>query len=119
MTESDFDTHYEKTLLAVESAVEEVAVEEVIDNTDAEIDFESGNDILTLTCPDGSLIIITKQSATSQLWLAAKSGGFHFDMKDKSWVCDTDGETLPDKLTSMCLQQANAQIDFSALDQLC
>ncbi|MDG2176750.1 MAG: iron donor protein CyaY [Gammaproteobacteria bacterium] len=114
MAELDFSTHYEQTLLAVEEAVEAV-----IDNNDADIDFESVNDILTLTCPDGSSIIITRQSATKQLWLAAKSGGFHFDLQNNHWVCDADGEKLPDKLTSMCLQQANVQIDFFALNQIC
>jgi CyaY protein len=114
MAEQDFSTHYEQTLLAVEEAVEAV-----VDNYDADIDFESVNDILTLTCPDGSSIIITRQSATKQLWVAAKSGGFHFDLQNKHWVCDADGETLSDKLTSMCLQQANVQIDFSSLAQTC
>jgi len=76
MTEQDFSTRYEQTLLIVEEAVESA-----IDDNDADIDFESMNDILTLTCSDGSSIIFTRQSATSQLWLAAKSGGFHFDLE--------------------------------------
>ena len=114
MTEPGFNTLYEQTLMTVEGTVEEA-----IDNNDVDIDFESVNDILTLTCPDGSSIIITRQSATNQLWLAAKSGGFHFDFQNKRWVCDADGESLSDKLTSMCIQQADVQLDFSALDKLC
>ena len=114
MTEQDFSTRYDQTLLIVEQAVESA-----IDDNDADIDFESMNDILTLTCSDGSSIIFTRQSATSQLWLAAKSGGFHFDLENNRWICDADGETLLDKLTSICLLQANVQIDFSALDKPC
>ena len=104
MSDNEFSSRYEQTLLAIEDAVEE---------SGEDIDYESVNDILTLTCPNGSLIIITKQSATRQLWLAAKSGGFHFDMGDGEWISDADGETLSHKLAAICLEQAGASIEFS------
>ena len=104
MSDADFPTRYEQTLMAIEDAVE---------NSGADLDYETVNDILTLTCPDGSSIIITRQSATQQLWVAAKSGGFHFDMTPDAWVCDADGETLADKLGRICRSQGGADIDFS------
>ena len=104
MSDAEFSTRYEETLIAIEDAVE---------NSGTDLDYETVNDILTLTCPDGSAIIITRQSATRQLWVAAKSGGFHFDMTPGTWVCDTDGETLAVKLGSICRSQAGADIDFS------
>ena len=103
MSDNDFSTRYEETLLAIEDAIEE---------SGEDIDYETVNDILTLTCPDGSAIIVTKQSATSQLWLAAKSGGFHFDLEDGEWICDSDGETLRGKLAAICRQQAGVGIEF-------
>jgi len=103
MTEQDFNSRYEQTLLAIEDAVEE---------SGEDLDYESVNDILTLTCTDGTAIIITRQSATRQLWLAARSGGFHFDMHDSSWLCDSDGETLYDKLSAICLEQGGVSIQF-------
>jgi CyaY protein len=103
MSDLDFSIRYEQTLMAIEDAVE---------NSGAELDYETVNDILTLTCPDGSSIIITRQSATRQLWVAAKSGGFHFDMTPGAWVCDADGETLSDKLGHICKIQGKADIDF-------
>jgi CyaY protein len=104
MSNADFITRYEETLIAIEDAIE---------NSGTDIDYESVNDILTLTCPNGSLIIITRQSATQQLWLAAKSGGFHFDLRDGDWVCDTDGESLAFKLADICKMQGGADIDFA------
>ena len=106
MSNTDFSARYEETLYAIEDAVED---------SGADIDYETVNDILTLTCPDGSAIIVTRQSATSQLWLAAKSGGFHFDLRDDGWVCDSDGETLAVKLAAACRAQGGADIDFSSL----
>ena len=104
MSNADFNTRYEQTLIAIEDAIE---------NSGADIDFESVNNILTLTCPGGSVIIITPQSATGQLWLAAKSGGFHFDLHEGDWICDTDGETLAVKLAGVCKMQGGVDIDFS------
>ncbi len=103
MNELDFNTRYEETLLAIEDAIEE---------SGEDLDFESVNDILTLTCSNDSLIIITKQSATSQLWLAAKSGGFHFDRQGDGWVCDSDGQSLSDMLAHICQEQGGVNIQF-------
>lgn len=103
MNALDFHTRYEETLLAIEDAIEE---------SGEDLDYETVNDILTLTSSNDSVIIITKQSATSQLWLAAKSGGFHFDQQGNGWVCDSDGETLSDKLTKICLEQGGVTITF-------
>jgi len=103
MSDQNFNARYEQTLFAIEEAVEE---------SGEDMDFESVNDILTLTCSDGSSIIITRQSATQQLWLAARSGGFHFDMNDSGWVCDSDGQTLSDKLSAICLEQGGVSIEF-------
>lgn len=107
MSTPEFHSRYEETLLAIEDAVE-VAV----DDSGIDVDFESVNDILTITCSDGSAIIITPQSATGQLWVAAKSGGFHFDLAGDGWVCDADGETLTEKLTRICREQAGLDIEL-------
>jgi len=107
MSNPDFSTQYDQTLMAIENIVE-AAIEE----SDIELDYETVNDILTLTCANGSSIIITRQSATSQLWLAAKSGGFHFDFVDGQWLCDSDQESLGSKLQSICLTQGAVNINF-------
>lgn len=104
MSSTDFSSRYEETLLAIEDAIEE---------SGEDLDYETVNDILTLTCADGSSIIITRQSATAQLWLAARSGGFHFDMTEDNWVCDSDGQSLSEKLSAICLEQGGVGITFS------
>ena len=108
MTNPDFNTHYDETLLTIEETVEEA-----MENSDVEMDYETINDILTLTCEDGTSIIITRQSATDQLWLAARSGGFHFDLVEGQWICDADQESLGNKLSSICQTQGGLSINFS------
>ena len=109
MTEAEFLTLYKATLTRIEESVERAIVDD-----DAEIDYESGNDMLTLSFSDGSVAIISRQSAIRQLWLAARSGGFHFDYDAAraQWVCTVNAQTLPEMLSDVCRQQGGIHIRF-------
>jgi len=74
VTEAEFLKIYKQTLVDIEEILEAA-----INDDDAELDYESGNDMLTLSFRNGSVAILSRQSAIRQLWLAARSGGFHFD----------------------------------------
>lgn len=84
MTESEFNQRVDDTL---------IAIEEAIDAAGADIDYESAAGILTLTVEaNGSQIIINRQGPVKQLWLATRSGGYHFDWSEEAggWVRDSD-----------------------------
>jgi CyaY protein len=109
MTDAEFLATYKATLTHIEERVEAAIVD-----YDAEIDYESGNDMLTLTFKSGSVAIISRQSAIKQLWLAARSGGFHFDYDETAgeWVCTVNGQTLAEMLSGVCLDQGGVRISF-------
>jgi len=71
MSPSEFLAQAETTLQSIERAVENLADE-------LDIDSERSGNVLTLTCENGSKIIINSQEAMQEIWLAAKAGGFHF-----------------------------------------
>lgn len=110
MTEAEFLERYKNTLNDIEERVEDA-----INDSDARIDYETGNDMLTLSFDNGSVAIITRQSAISQLWLAAVSGGFHFDFDAarEQWICTVNGESLPAMLSVICQEQGGVSISFS------
>jgi CyaY protein len=110
MTDAEFLAQYQATLTAIEAVVETA-----IQDSDAEIDYESGNDMLTLSFRTGTVAIISRQTAVHQLWLAARSGGFHFDWEAgrKTWVCSLNGQALPDMLREVCLEQGGVALRFS------
>jgi len=110
MTDAEFLELYQATLSDIESAVENA-----IDERNAEIDYESGNDMLTLTFANGTVAIISRQTAVHQLWLAARSGGFHYewDEKQEQWVCTANGQNLDDMLREICLEQGGVSMDLS------
>lgn len=109
MTDAEFLNLYRATLARIEERVEAAIVDD-----DAAIDYESGNDMLTLSFGTGSVAIISRQSAIRQLWLAARSGGFHFDYDAgaEEWVCTVNGLTLPQMLSAVCLEQGGVRIEF-------
>jgi CyaY protein len=112
MTEAEFLESYKKTLRQIEETVEAA-----INDEDADIDYESGNDMLTLSFTNGSVAIISRQSAICQLWLAARSGGFHFerDAGLGQWVCTVNDRTLTQMLEGVCREQGDLSLAFPPL----
>ena len=87
-------------------------IEEAIETSDADIDFENSGDILTLEFANGSKIIVNKQAAAHQIWVAARSGGFHynFDVAKKHWVNDQNGNELFAELSRLASEQAGTSV---------
>ncbi|MHB8550492.1 MAG: iron donor protein CyaY [Acidiferrobacterales bacterium] len=103
MNEAEFNSKVEKTLQRIEQAVEA---------SGADIEFENAGDILTLEFTDGSKVIVNKQGAATQIWVAAKSGGYHDSFQDAGaqWVNDQSGEELFAELSRIVSQQARAPV---------
>ena len=104
MNESEFNALAEATLLSIEQQVEDA---------DTELDFEMSAGILTLTAGNGSKIIINRQVATLEIWVAARSGGFHLGRQDDVWFCQSTGETLQELLTRVVVEQGGEKISFT------
>jgi CyaY protein len=102
MNESDFHRAVDAALARIEGAVE---AHEALD-----VDLESG--ILTLTCPDGSRIIVNRQTPNREIWVAARSGGFHFAQRDGAWRDTRSGDELYASLARIIASQAGASVDF-------
>ena len=108
MNESEFQEVAEQTIADIQDA---------IDNCDADIDYDEIGGVLTLEFENGSKIIFSKQGAMNQLWMAAISGGFHFDYKEDSeqWVCDIgDNEEMYSMLSRLSTEQAGEEVSLSA-----
>lgn len=70
-------------------------IEEAVDNCDAEVDLEvKPGGVLELEFGDGSKIIINRHTAAREIWLAARSGGYHFRPEGGLWIGTRNGEEL-------------------------
>ncbi len=101
MNESEFDKRATDTLLRIEQAVEE---------SGADIEFEGTGGILTLEFGNGSKIIINKQAAAKQIWVAAKSGGFHYGHVNGRWINDQGGGELMNELSRLVREQSGEDV---------
>ncbi len=92
-------------------------LEDIIDNGDADIDIENSAGILTLTFENQHQLIISRQEPLKQLWLADRSGGFHFDYDSEqaAWYCAGTQETLAQMLSTIILAHTQEKIDLSSL----
>ena len=91
------------------------AIQEAIDESGADIDYDEINGVLTLEFENGSQIIFSKQTPAKQLWMAAKAGGFHFDYDEgnQQWVCDSgDKESLRSMLNRLSSEQAGESVEI-------
>jgi len=103
MNESEFNTRVDDIITRLEDA---------IDASGADIDYETAGGILTLGFANGSKIIINRQTPVRQIWVAARSGGYHFDFNPErdAWVRNSDGSELFAALSSYCSEQAGEDI---------
>ena len=102
MNESEFHRAVEAVLARVEAAVEASAT--------LEADLEAG--ILTITCADGSRVIVNRQTPNREIWVAARSGGFHFALRDGAWRDTRSGDELYASLARVIGAQSGEQIAF-------
>lgn len=89
---------------------------ETIDATDAADDIELNQGVLEITCvKDGvgkSKIIINRHAPTQEIWVAAKSGGYHFKLLDDAWVDTRSGESLLDAIGRVVFEQSGVRVLF-------
>jgi CyaY protein len=85
MSEPDFLAAAERTLDAIEAAVEAC---------DADIDATRAGSVLTLELVNGTRIVVNSQTPMRQIWVAARSGGFHYEWRDGAWRDTRDGSEL-------------------------
>lgn len=100
MDEREFDTLAETAMASLERALEACG---------ADIDFEARpGGILEIDFEDGSKIIVNKHRAAREIWVAARSGGFHFKPEGGRWIGARDGEELM-QLLSRCLSEQSGE----------
>ncbi|OCR25824.1 frataxin [Pseudomonas syringae] len=93
------------------------SLEDIFDESGLDVDLENSAGVLTVKFENGSQLIFSRQEPLRQLWLAARSGGFHFDYdeEEKRWVCDSSDELLSEMLARITLEQASVKLDFDEI----
>jgi CyaY protein len=102
MNESDFHREVDAVLARIEAAVES--------SDSLDVDLESG--ILTIECADASRVIVNRQTPNREIWVAARSGGFHFRKVEGAWRDTRSGEELFASIARIVASQCGEKIAF-------
>lgn len=109
MTDTEYMDHAESALAAIEQGCDRIN-----DATDADIDNQRVGGMITITFPNGSQLIVNLQKPLQEIWLAARSGGYHYKHDGKGWVDTKTGEELFGNLSREATAQSGQPLAFAA-----
>ncbi|NHZ33659.1 iron donor protein CyaY [Massilia rubra] len=106
MSEKEFLDLAETTLNTIEEAMDRLNDEDVID-----VECKRSGNVLEIEFIDnGSKIIVNSQAPMQELWVAAKSGGFHYKREGGAWINTRDGSELFAALSELASAQGGASV---------
>ncbi len=94
MNESEFNQLADKALEQIETAVD-----------DAGVEINRSGNLLEVEFDNGQKIIINRHDVNQEIWVAAKSGGFHYAWQDDKWISHRDGSELFARLQELFAEQ--------------
>ncbi len=93
MDEAQFEARAQSALETLERALEAC---------DAELDYElKEGGIVEIEFDDGAKIIVNRHVAAREIWVAARSGGFHYRWDGAAWRDTRDGSELFEALSKL------------------
>ena len=106
MGESEFLAQAEATLSAIEAKLDDLNDEDMLDVECS----RSGNVLEIEFIDNGSKIIVNSQAAMQELWVASRSGGYHYKQKDGQWRNTRDDTELFAALSEMVSAQGGSPV---------
>ena len=102
MNETEFESLAGRALARIEAAIEESGL-------DADVELKEGG-VLEIEFADGSKIVINRHAAAREVWVAARSGGFHFRWDGSAWRDTREGSELFAALSKIVSAQSGQPV---------
>jgi CyaY protein len=106
MDEREFMLAADAELARIEAALE-VASESGV--ADFDVETKPGG-VIEIEFENASKIIVNRHGAAREIWVAAKSGGYHFRPEGGRWLGTRDGEELLAALARTVSEQAGVTV---------
>jgi CyaY protein len=110
MTDLEYHDRASAVLASIEARVDAWLQDDVVD-----IDTHRTGGLLEMSFPNGSKMILNTQPPLHEIWLAARSGGFHYKFVEGAWRDTRDGRELFEALSACASEQAAKPLRFTAL----
>ena len=107
MSASEYAALARAVLDSVEASLDAWLEDDLID-----IDGQRTGGLLEMRFPNGSTIVLNTQPPLQELWLAARSGGFHYKYSDGAWRGTRDGRELFEALSACASEQGGQPLRF-------
>jgi CyaY protein len=86
-------------------------IEQMLERYGWPLDYETSGNVLTIESENKEQIIVNRHVATQELWIAARSGGYHFAQQGMHWRSARDGSEffaiLNQVLTAACGEEVS------------
>jgi iron-sulfur cluster assembly protein CyaY len=102
MDEREFTERAERALERIEAALEACGV-------DADVERKEGG-VLEIEYADGSRMIVNRHGAAREIWVAARSGGYHFRWDGAAWRDTREGTELFAALSKLVSLQSGQSV---------
>jgi iron-sulfur cluster assembly protein CyaY len=109
-SESAFIAAADATLAAIGEALDAALA-----SSDADIDWSLNDGILEIDDGSGGKLIVNRHVPNRELWVAARSGGFHFAPRDGAWRDTRSGDELGARLSALVRTQAGLALALPPL----
>ena len=109
LTDADYHRLTEDVLARIEATVDEWLQNDLVD-----IDAHRTGGLLELIFPGGSKVVVNTQPPLHELWVAARSGGFHCQFAGGVWRDTRDGRDFFEVLSVCASEQAGQELKFAA-----
>jgi CyaY protein len=111
LTDGEYHQRTSALLASVEARVDGWLQDDVVD-----IDTHRTGGLLEMSFPNGSKIVVNTQPPLHELWLAARSGGFHYKFVGGAWRDTRDGREFFEALSACASEQAGQTLRFTAAE---
>jgi CyaY protein len=109
-SESAFIAAADATLAAIGEALDAA-----LESSDVDVDWSLNDGILEIDDGRGGKLIVNRHVPNRELWVAARSGGFHFAPRDGAWRDTRGGEELGSALARLLQQQSGLAVALPPL----
>jgi CyaY protein len=106
------DTEFIASADAVLAAIG-AAVDDALADSEADVDWSLNDGILEIDCGSGGKLIVNRHVPNREIWVAARSGGFHFRQEGGAWRDTRSGDALAAKLAQLLRAHAGLDVDLS------
>ena len=93
----------------------EVTCDRLNETTDLDIDVQRSGGVMSLTFANRSQIVVNFQKPLHEVWLAARSGGYHYRFVESDWQDTKGGLPFFARLSETASQQAGQPLHFKPL----